>query len=395
MIGTVDSPDATHPDASPVVIVGAGPVGLTLALALAQNGIQSVVLEKNDSTGAQSRAPGIWSRSQEIFDHLGVLGSMVREGITVPRLELWDADRERTLLTLPIEELAGETPYPRLLVLPQSKTESLLLRALQDLDEVDVRFGCEVTGIDDTPSGAVVHYEREGVAGTLRASFVAGCDGAHSIVRETLGGSLEGHTYRMKAALADIQFASAEDLPFPRLTTVPDLAVALRMSTDSWRLILPFDDTRESIDLDRRVHDAVEALFSGRPYDVIWKSEFRLHRRISTIWSRGRVVLAGDAAHLNSPVGGQGMNAGILDAMLLSAAMAQAIEAGDSAPLHDYAGRRRRQLERGTNAFTDKLTRVLFAGKARLVRPVFRAMSLALRVPSLRRRFLRRLAMIE
>ena len=129
-----------------VVVVGAGPVGLSLALGLARREHSVLVLEKEATTSEHSRAPAIWPGTQEILAGLGVIRSFLNEGIVVRKLQLWDADRRAVLLSLPLEELAGQTAYPHLLVLPQSRTERLLLEALQREPTAEVRFSCEATG---------------------------------------------------------------------------------------------------------------------------------------------------------------------------------------------------------------------------------------------------------
>lgn len=377
-----------------VVVVGAGPVGLSLALGLAQRGVDVVVLEKKAGTAEQSRAPAIWPGTQEVLAGLGVLDQFVDEGVSVPRIELWDADCERVLLRLPIKELREETAYPRLLILPQSKTEQLLYEAIRDTTDAEVRFSSEVVGLSQRSSEVEVRYLVQGTEERMWSPFVAGCDGAHSTVRDELDASFEGITYDMEAALADVALAEDETLRFPRLTMHPKLAIAIRMSSRLWRLILPITGSDSPRALRERIGETVQHLFPGMEYETVWKSTFRLHRRISSRWVDGRIVLAGDAAHLNSPVGGQGMNAGIIDAAMLTGALDEALEVDAEKPLAAYARRRRRAIEGGVNPFTDRLTRGLLAAGGRFMRPALKGASIVLKVGPLRRRVLRRLAML-
>lgn len=384
-----------------VIVIGAGPVGLSLALGLARAGVDVLVLERETGTAEHSRAPAIWPRTQEILDELGILDRFLDVGLTLPRVELWDADRGRTLLRLPVAELAGETPHPRLLIVPQSTTEWLLREAVEATETAGIRFGAEVRTVESTEGGVEVRWRptvsrAEADEQTVRARFVAGCDGARSVVRHMLGASFDGITYTLEAALADIEVDGADRLPFPRLTTRPELAVAIRMDDHLWRLILPYFPGQGERTLDERVRQATEHLFpTGVTWRPVWRSEFRLHRRVSSCWKDGRIVLAGDAAHLNSPVGGEGMNAGIADAAALVTALREAVVADDPAPLEGYAQRRQRAIEGGVNRLTDFLTRILMAGRGRLVRPIFRGIDLLLRLlPPLRRRLLQRLALL-
>lgn len=378
-----------------VAVVGGGPVGLTLALGLARRGVDVLVLEKEPGTAEHSRAPAIWPGTQEILSRLGMIGRFEEAGICVPCIEMWDADKERVLVRLPIEDLREETPYARLLILPQSETERLLYEAIRDTTSAEVRFSSEAVEITQEASEVEVRYRLQGREERVRSRFVAGCDGGRSTVREGLGASFEGVTYDTRAALADIVPDRNDDLQFPRITLHPSLAVAIRISPQLWRLILPISESDQRRSLEERIADAVRNLFSGAAYETVWKSEFRLHRRVSSGWADGRIVLAGDAAHLNSPVGGQGMNAGIMDADALTEAMLEALGTDDVMPLMDYATRRRQVVEHEVNRFTDRLTRLLLLGRGRLLRPILISANAVLRIKPLRRRILRRVAMLN
>lgn len=394
-MGRLDShPSGHEPEA---VIVGAGPVGLALALGLARAGWRVLVLEKDPTTAEHSRAPAIWPGTQEILAGLGVIDRFLARGIALPEVALRNAESGRVALSLPIRELADETPFPQLLILPQSETERLLHEALGDEPTAEVLFGAEVVQAAQDDEGVDVTYRREGEERTVRAPFAVGCDGAHSRMREAIGASLEGGQYGVQAALADVVLADDRELPFPRYSSRDGLAVAIRIGARLWRLILPY--APHETPLEARIERAVARLFPHAPstggYETVWQSEFRLHNRVSDRFARGRIALAGDAAHLNSPVGGEGMNAGIQDAAALIALLPRALDAGDPVLLATYARERREAVREGVNPFTDRLTRVLLFRRGRWVTPILLAANRILRIRPLRRKLLRSLAMLD
>ncbi|MFB6247588.1 MAG: FAD-dependent oxidoreductase, partial [Salinibacter sp.] len=323
-----------------IVVVGAGPVGLTLALGLVRADRSVLVLEKEPTTSEHSRAPVIWPRTQEILVDLGVLDRFLESGIVRSIVRLWDADREQVLLRVPVEELRDETECPHLLLCPQSRTEQILCDALRDAPSADLRFSAEVTGLVPRDGSMEVRYERDGEPCVATAAFVAGCDGAHSRVRDAVGASFEGRTYRMQAALADLTFERDQDVRYPRMTRRRGVATGIRIDERRWRVIMP-RTPGDATPLDVRIEQAVADLFGTDAYTAVWKSEFNLHRRIADPFVDRRVALAGDAAHLTSPVGGQGMNVGIQDANALGRTLGRALDRDDPAPLARYEAERR------------------------------------------------------
>ena len=381
-------------DERDVVIAGGGPVGLTLALGLARAGLDVLVLEKRASASEHSHAPAIWPGTQEALAEMGLLDRFRRRGISLSCPQVWDADRDASLIRLPVAELEDETSHPRLLVLPQSETEALLCEEIRNTVGVELRFSSKVSGFIQDSFGVDVSYRRFGHEERVRAKYVAGCDGAHSTVREHLGGRLEGKTYATRLVLADIRISGLEDLAFPRISTTPRLVIALRLKPDLWRLVLPYCG-RPPPDPARWVPQAAASLFGRGAEELVWSEDFRLHRRVSSHWVKGRIVLAGDAAHLDSPVGGDGLNAGIQDAKLLCRALEEAVAVDHPQPLVNYVANRRRTVERGVNAYADMATRCLLLGGGRMIRPAFAMARMLFAVPGWRRRILRRLALID
>lgn len=377
-----------------VAVVGAGPVGLAVALGLAQKNRSVLVLEKNEGLSEHSRAPLIWPRTQEILSKLGVVHRFEEDGIIRSRIRLFDADRNQTILRYPIEELRDETPFPQVILCPQSRTERILYDALQEEATAEVHFSSEVTELQRNQGSVEVRFKQDGPSGSVTAAYVAGCDGAHSRVRGTVAHSFDGHTYSAQAALADITFDQEQNVRFPRMTRRRGVATSIRIDGDLWRLIMP-RASEGGPPLDRRIERAVTDLFPPSNYETVWKSEFNLHRRVSSSFVDGRVVLAGDVAHLTSPVGGQGMNLGLQDASALVDALDRALERTHSAPLHRYASERRDAIETGAVWATDRLTQLLLARRGTFLIPFLRTLGAALRLRPVRHMVMRRMAMLD
>lgn len=375
-----------------VIIAGAGPVGLCLALRLAREGKAVLVLEKNPTTHEHSRAPGIWCRTQEILADLGVLEKFEKQAITMDALRMYDVDRSNVILNVSLDEVASKTDYPRIMVIPQSKTEKILAEAVAQTEGADLKFSCELTGFTQDSPSVTVQWSEEGELKSARAKYLIGCDGAHSAVRKLLGFHLEGETYGMEVALADIRLH--DERTGPLLSTNGVMVLALKIDTDLWRMIL-LHARKDEMTLSERITKAAAQLFPGKEYENVWSSEFRIHNRMSSDFVKGRIALAGDAAHLNSPIGGQGMNSGIQDTEVLGNILIRALDEDDPSRLETYRHYRKEALKSGVNRFTDIVTDVLFVWNGRIFKLILRTWNIILRIPFVRRRFLKRLTMLD
>ena len=374
-----------------VVIAGAGPVGLSLGLRLAKAGKKVLLVEKNATTHEHSRAPAIWPRTQEILSDLGVIDKFLEQGISVSRPQMTDADTGKVLLTIPLEEVKGLTKYPHLLIIPQSKTERILCDALQKEPNADVRFSSTLVSFTQDEHSVSVRFTENGKEKEVTASYLVGCDGAHSTIRKRLGIHLKGVTYKAHAALADVRIES--DAPFPLISTKDVLVVGIKIEADIWRLILIYF-SKNTMTIEERTQRAMKQLFPGQAYENVWESEFRLHNRISTQFVQRRVALAGDAAHLNSPVGGQGMNSGVQDTEVLGAAILKALNDDNPSDLLSYAHTRKGSIIRGVNHFTNIMTQCIFLANGRALKWVLQGWNILLKIPFVRKRFLRKVTML-
>ncbi|MDG6103644.1 FAD-dependent monooxygenase [Dactylosporangium aurantiacum] len=304
-----------------VIVAGAGPVGLTAALTLHRLGVDVTVLEAGDDLATQSRASTFHPPSLEMLAGLGVLPALLRQGLVAPRFQY----RERggaVIAELDMSLLAGDTPYPFRLQCEQSKLTRVLLPLLPP---GTVHFGRAVTGLAQDPSGVTVHAGED-----FRGDWLIGADGANSAVRRSLfGDAFDGITYPDRFLVG----STDEDLAalLPGIAEVnylfdPVEWLVLLRTPDHWRVLLPTPaDTPDDAELARLPQRLLGVADPGRPWRVAHTTLYRVHQRVAASFRVGRVLLAGDAAHINNPLGGMGMNSGIHDAVLL----AKAVTTGD------------------------------------------------------------------
>jgi 2-polyprenyl-6-methoxyphenol hydroxylase-like FAD-dependent oxidoreductase len=349
------------PTRTDVVIVGAGPTGLTLACALAAQGVDYLILDKADQGGNTSRAAVIHSRTLEVLEDIGVTDELCDRGVVVPRFTI--RDRDRVLLHVPFGDLP--TKYPYTLMLPQDDTEQILGGRLKASGGA-VRWHHQLTGIDNGDDGVTATIAGPGnVVHRVRARYVAGCDGMHSAVRERAGIGFTGARYEESFVLADVRMR----WPYPddevNLFFSPrGLVVVAPLPQQRYRVVATLDDAPE-----RPVAADVQSLLDARGpsstparvTDVVWSSRFRVHHRLADSYRRGSVFLAGDAAHVHSPAGGQGMNTGIQDAMALARHLVDATTARSGTVDLDAYEAQRRPVAAGVVAMTDRLTRAATA----------------------------------
>jgi 2-polyprenyl-6-methoxyphenol hydroxylase-like FAD-dependent oxidoreductase len=360
---------------SPVLIVGGGPVGLALALGLARHGVRSTLFETKSEIDPHSRALGILPRTLEIFRSWQIYEQFISEGILRKEIDFWIVGQTKPIAKIDFSVFARLSAVPGVLILPQNRTEGLLRDAVKASGLTEALPGHKAVSFEQDSDGVSLQVTGpDGASGTYRGQYLIGCDGAHSTVRESLGWELRGKTYPSRVLLADIRIRDERDqLPWPRLAPARgNVLVAARYQAEHWRILstLEQNDTEQAA-LERSAIDSrVNRLFGPGPYEHLWSSVFKIHCRTSPHFRLGRVLLAGDAGHINSPAGGQGMNSGIQDAHNLAWKLARALAGGDAEALLSSYERERRAAVINVDRYTDFLTRFGFLAPGLLQRAV-------------------------
>jgi 2-polyprenyl-6-methoxyphenol hydroxylase-like FAD-dependent oxidoreductase len=307
---------------SDVLIVGAGPTGLVLALWLTKLGIRVHIVDRTSEPGTTSRALAVQARTLELYRQLDLADAVVEGGHRVPAVNLWVKGEQAA--RLPFEAIGTDlTPYPTMHVFPQDKHERLLIQRLQALG-VSVQRQTELLSFSETDGKVQARLRGpDGNEQTWEASYIAGCDGARSLVRETLGTGFPGGTYKQVFYVADVdaEGASINGELHIDLDEADFLAVFPLAGEGRARLIGTVRDERaehpESLKFED-VSDRAMQHLKVKVQRVNWFSTYRVHHRVTEHFRKGRAFLLGDAAHIHSPAGGQGMNTGIGDAINLA-----------------------------------------------------------------------------
>ena len=305
-----------------VLIIGAGPTGLVLALWLTKLGVNVRIIEKTAEAGTTSRALAIQARTLELYRQLDLAEAIVARGHKVPAVNLWVKGEPKARLSF---ETIGShlTPYSFLQIFPQDEHERLLITRLEGLG-VRVERRTEVVDFTEGGDRVTARLRRpEGHEEVCEASYIAGCDGARSIVRETIGTGFPGGTYRQVFYVADVEAAGPavnRELHVD-LDEADFLAVFPLVEQGRVRLIGTVSDKRADRADTLKFEDISDRAINNLKVQVNkvnWFSTYHVHHRVTAHFRMGRAFLLGDAAHIHSPAGGQGMNTGIGDAINLA-----------------------------------------------------------------------------
>jgi 2-polyprenyl-6-methoxyphenol hydroxylase-like FAD-dependent oxidoreductase len=338
------------------LIVGAGPTGLALAAELRRQGADPLIIDRQTAGANTSRACVVHARTLEVLEPLGVPADLLGQGVKVPIFRV--RERDRVLITIDFSEIPSA--YPFTLMCPQNQVEGCLLGHLEDLGGGVIRPS-EFVRCEALDSHVETEVRIEGMTKTVKAQWLIGCDGMHSAVREQSGIAFVGAAYEQEFVLADVLMDWPLDREEVTLFYSPEgLVVVAPLPDEHFRIVASVDDAPESPPvtymqalLDTRGPSAKP----GHIRELVWGSRFRIHHRVAESPRNGRILLCGDAAHVHSPAGGQGMNTGIQDSVSLAKVLTETLKDGDDVRLDAWASERRK-VAGNIVTLTDRMTRL-------------------------------------
>ena len=316
---------------TPILVVGAGPTGLTMAAELARHGIACRVIDKKNNITDKTKALTLQSRTMEVFEDMGLIESVLETGRPVHGFSFYSEGKRIAHIS------SGEldTPYPYILLYPQSDTERSLLKHLNSMG-IEVEWNTEIIKLEQDNEELEVSLKHpDGTIEDLKPNYLIACDGGRSYCRKAIGAKLEGETFESEFIIADLELEwsnpPADDEWHGYFTDQGLVLIASLKEENKWRIMIEvpwemqnksesepayyqeptFEDLKKMVEVLNPIPDL-------KLYEPNWISRFRIHRRIIDRFRYGSVFFAGDAAHLHSPAGGQGMNTGIQDAYNLA-----------------------------------------------------------------------------
>ena len=357
-----------------VLIVGAGPTGLVLALWLTRMGVRVRIVDKTAEPGTTSRALAVQARTLELYNQIGLADAVIERGWKTIAVNLW-VDGKKAAHAVFGEMGAGVSPFPYALIFPQDEHERLLIDRLAEAG-VHIERQTELLGFDDAGGRVLARLKRpDGASEKWEAAYIAGCDGAHSAVREALKIGFPGGTYDHLFYVADVEASGAtmNGELHVALDRTDFLAVFPLKGAGRARLIGTVREESEHQKENLSWNDVSKRVIEWIRIDVErvnWFSTYRVHHRVADHFRKSCAFLLGDAAHIHSPVGGQGMNTGIGDAVNLAWKLAAVVHGRAGAPLLDSYEQERIAFARRLVATTDQaFTGVTSSGPiARLMR---------------------------
>ncbi|MES2189086.1 MAG: FAD-dependent monooxygenase [Pseudomonadota bacterium] len=334
---------------SHVLIAGAGPVGLVSALTLATAGVAVTVFERNTTAPEDLRASTFHPPTLDMLARFGLTEELVSLGLVARYTQQRDR-KEGLVAEFDMALLEGETQHPFRLQCEQWKLNKLLIDRIAKFPHAKIMLGAELQSVSQDDNHVEVTAKTPDGIQTFSGDYLIGADGAWSAVRQSLGIEFEGFTYPERFLVVSTDFEFADHLPklsYVNYVSDPQEWCVLLRVPSLWRVLFPTrpEESDEEVLTDESIQARLQNLLpKGSPYPTVHRTLYKVHQRVAREFRRGRVILAGDAAHINNPLGGMGMNGGVQDAFNLSDKLVEILVSGASPDLLDRYERQRRSV---------------------------------------------------
>jgi 2-polyprenyl-6-methoxyphenol hydroxylase-like FAD-dependent oxidoreductase len=338
----------------PILIAGGGPVGFITALALARQGLPVCMFEAESKVNDMPRAATTHAASLEMLAGLGLVEEVIRRGLVEPLFRIWDRSTKQIIAEFDFGMLKDETPYPFAVQCEQHKLAHMAIERLHAYPHATIEFSARVASVSQSDDGVEIDVVTQDGTRRVAGSYLIGTDGGRSTVRKALGIEFEGYTHPERFLILTTTFDIGTMYPGCTrnyLSDPEDWFSLFKVSGDEagplWRVL---SSTRpEQTDAELMNAEATERrlqrfLPKHGPYDIVHRNLYNVHQRVAASFRQGRAFLAGDAAHVNNPLGGLGLNFGIHDAVELTGLLGRVIRREAPAEILDLYDRHRRPL---------------------------------------------------
>ena len=332
-----------------VVITGAGPVGCVSALILAKAGIHVTLLEAESDLPLDMRASTFHPPTLDMLDELGVVQEIIKQGLITPQFQYRDR-QEGLIAEFDMTAISEFTKHPYRVQAEQYKLTRIISKILKDYPHVEQKYSAKATNLTQDDGSVTVHYDTPNGPQSISADYLMSCDGSRSFARKTLNIGFPGYTYpelfMVVSTTDDITEVVPDMCPVAYITDPEEWCAVIR-APEMWRFLIPTDPNmteEELLDI-----EFLESRIQGfapkkQKYTISHSTLYPVNQRVAETYRKGRVLLAGDAAHVNNPLGGMGMNGGVHDGVNVSEKLVQILNEGASDNLLDLYDRQRRSI---------------------------------------------------
>jgi 3-(3-hydroxy-phenyl)propionate hydroxylase len=329
-----------------VIVVGAGPVGLTAALGLARRNIPVTLLTAETAPVMELRGSTFHPPTLDLLDEFGIVPHMIEVGLKAPTWQFRDRETG-PVATFDLSLLAADTNHPYRVQCEQWKLMRLLEERLRRIPGHDIRYGHDVVSVRQEADSITVVANSSGGEVTVAGRYLIAADGAHSAVRRAAGIEFEGFTYPELFLIASTDFPfenTLTDIAYVNYIADPYEWLVLLRVPELWRVLVPAPENSDRAALlsDESLQGVLQRVVQrDEDYTIVHRSLYHVHQKVAKSFRNGRILLAGDAAHINNPLGGMGMNGGMQDAFNLVEKFADIWAGGDERQLDRYDRQRR------------------------------------------------------